>query len=78
MPGSKVPVLRQPFRAGDLLPYWALGASGPSELYDLADDPGEERNLCGTPREREAAEKLRAALREVEAPDDQLLRLGLA
>jgi arylsulfatase A-like enzyme len=78
MPGSKVPVLRQPFRAGDLLPYWALGASGRSELYDLADDPGEERNLCGTLREREAAEKLRAALGEVEAPDDQLLRLGLA
>jgi arylsulfatase A-like enzyme len=78
MPGSKVPVLRQPYRQGDLLPYWALGATGPSELYDLANDPGEERNLCGTPREREAAEKLRAALREVEAPDDQWLRLGLA
>jgi hypothetical protein len=78
MPGSKVPVLRQPFRAGDLLPYWALGTSGRSELYDLADDPGEERNLCGTPAERAAEEKLRAALGEVEAPDDQLLRLGLA
>ena len=78
MPGSKVPVLRQPFRPGDLLPYWALGTPSRSELYDLADDPGEERNLCGTPREREAAEKLRAALHEVEAPDDQFVRLGLA
>jgi arylsulfatase A-like enzyme len=78
MPGSKVPVLRQPFGPGDLLPYWALGTPSRSELYDLADDPGEERNLCGTPREREAAEKLRAALHEVEAPDDQLVRLGLA
>ncbi len=78
MPGSKVPVLRQPFGPGDLLPYWALGTPSRSELYDLADDPGEERNLCGTPREREAAEKLRAALHEVEAPGDQLVRLGLA
>jgi arylsulfatase A-like enzyme len=78
MPGSKVPVLRQPFRQGDLLPYWALGVPSRSELYDLAEDPEEQRDLSGTPLERDAAEKLRAALREVEAPDDQLARLGLA
>jgi arylsulfatase A-like enzyme len=78
MPGSKVPVLRQPFRAGDLLPYWALGTRMRSELYDLVDDPAEERSLCGTALERRAEELLRAALREVEAPDDQLARLGLA
>jgi hypothetical protein len=78
MPGSKVPVLRQPFRQGDLLPYWALGTPSRTELYDLAEDPAEERDLCGTPLERDAAEKLRVALREVEAPDDQLARLGLA
>ncbi len=78
MPGSKVPVLRQPFRQGDGLPYWALGTPSRSELYDLADDPGEERDLCGTSLELAAAEKLRAALLEVEAPGDQLERLGLA
>ena len=78
MPGTTVPVIRQPFRAGDLAPYWAAGGFRGSRLFDLADDPGEERDLCGTPLEKDLAEKLRVALREVEAPDDQLERLGLA
>ena len=47
-------------------------------LFDLANDPHEERDLVGTPAEGDAAEALRAALLEVEAPDDQLARLGLA
>ena len=25
MPGSDVPVIRQPFQPGDLLPFWAMG-----------------------------------------------------
>ena len=78
MPGSKVPVIRQPFRAGDFLPYWGYGRFHGSHLYDLANDPGEEENLVGTPAEADRAEQLRAALIEVEAPDDQLVRLGLA
>ena len=77
MPGSAIPVLRQPFRAGDALPFWALGAFSGSHLYDLANDPAEERNLAGTPQERRAEEALRAALLEIEAPADQLERLGL-
>jgi hypothetical protein len=77
MPGSKVPVIRQPFRAGDRLPFWALGPFRGCQLFDLANDPDEQENLAGTPRERSAEELLRAALREVEAPDDQLARLGL-
>jgi arylsulfatase A-like enzyme len=87
MPGSKVPVIRQPFAPGDLLPYWGMGVAPGNWLFDLADDPGEERNLASSEagagdadprRERDAAEKLRAALLEVEAPADQLERLGLA
>ena len=78
MPGSTVPVIRQPFGRDDELPYWARREFGGSHLYDLHDDPGEERNRAGTALEREAEEKLRAALLEVEAPDDQLARLGLA
>jgi arylsulfatase A-like enzyme len=78
MPGSKVPVLRQPFAAGDMLPYWAVGVEHQTVLFDLADDPGEEHDLAGTAAERDAAEALRTALLEVEAPDDQLVRLGLA
>ncbi len=78
MPGSRVPVIRQPFRAGDLLPYWAATEFSGNHLWDHAEDPDERRDLAGTPRERELAEKLREALRAVEAPGDQLARLGLA
>ena len=78
MPGSKVPVIRQPFGPGDRLPFWGLGQFAGSHLWNLRDDPDENRNLAGTPAEKRAEELLRAALVEVEAPDDQLARLGLA
>ena len=77
MPGSTVPVIRQPFAAVDALPFWAYGGFRGSELYDVAEDPAEERNLVGTPTEKEQADRLREALLEIDAPDDQLLRLGL-
>jgi hypothetical protein len=74
-----VPVIRQPFREGDMLPYWALvGAFEGSELYDLANDPDEDRNLAATPQEKAAADLLRDALTEIEAPSEQFERLGLA
>jgi len=78
MPGSKVPVIRQTFGPGDFLPYWALGPFRGSHLYDLREDPSESRNLVGGAEERRAEELLRAALASVEAPEDQLVRLGLA
>jgi arylsulfatase A-like enzyme len=78
MPGAVVPVIRQPFREGDVLPFWALGSFSGHHLYDLRDDPHEERNLAGAPVEKVASEQLREALKEIEAPDDQLTRLGLA
>ena len=77
MPGSRVPVIRQPFRQGDMLPYWALGPFDGNHLYDLHDDPGEENNLAGSRAERDLADKLREALKQVEAPSDQFVRLGL-
>ncbi len=77
MPGSKVPVIRQRFEASDRLPFWAYGKFSGSHLYDLEDDPAEERNLAGTRAESDAADALRAALLEVEAPPEQLERLGL-
>ena len=58
MPGSTVPVIRQPWDATDGLPFWAWSS------FD------------GT-AERDAAEKLRVALLELDAPSDQLIRLGL-
>jgi arylsulfatase A-like enzyme len=78
MPGSKVPVIRQPFGAGDRLPFWALGGFLGNHLYDLTDDPAETANRAGTAAEKRAEELLRTALLELEVPDDQLARLGLA
>jgi hypothetical protein len=78
MPGSRIPVIRQPFRAGDLLPYWAMGKFGGNDLYRVRDDPAEEQNLAGTAQEKRAVEKLRTALIEMEAPKDQFERLALA
>ncbi len=77
MPGTRIPVIRQPFRAGDLLPYWAYGRFSGNHLYDLRNDPSEDENLAGSKRERDAADLLRTALLEVEAPGDQMERLGL-
>ncbi len=79
MPGSDIPVIRQPFERGDPLPYWSYGGkAGDHELFDVAEDPDEERNLAGSPDEKRAIDLLRAALDEVEAPADQLERLGVA
>jgi arylsulfatase A-like enzyme len=78
MPGSTVPVLRQPFAPGDLLPFWAFGMPvDDHHLYDAAD-ADETENLVGTPAEREAVDLLRHALDVVEAPPEQYERLALA
>jgi hypothetical protein len=56
-------------------------------LFDLADDPGEDENLAngaggggrrGAAAEAEMLELLRVALKDVEAPGEQLERLGIA
>jgi hypothetical protein len=78
MPGATIPVIRQPFRAGDLLPFWAMGKFSGNHLYRVREDPAEEANLAGTAEEKRAAEKLRAALVEMEAPAEQFERLALA
>jgi hypothetical protein len=79
MPGSTVPVIRQPFAPGDMLPFWAGSVRpGDHHLYDLSVDPDEAENRVGETRaEGEMRDLLRAALDEVQAPDDQLARLGL-
>jgi arylsulfatase A-like enzyme len=80
MPGSDVPVIRQPFAAGDTLPFWASGArnAGRHHLYDLDVDPDEQENRRGEPGEAQMIDLLRTALVEVDAPDEQLARLGIA
>jgi arylsulfatase A-like enzyme len=83
MPGTDVPVIRQPFAPSDRLPFWVgHGAVDAHFLFDLVDDPGEDQNLAGGgaggSMEAEMIELLRVALKDVEAPDEQLQRLGIA
>ena len=79
MPGSDVPVIRQPFVAGDALPFWAASRFTGNHLWDVDDDPGETHDLAG---DRGASARPSTAsappLDEVDAPDDQFARLGVA
>jgi arylsulfatase A-like enzyme len=79
MPGSEVPVIRQPFQPGDLLPYWCIGQPiGWHCLYDLENDPEEQRNLAGSTDEKQMLDLLHTALSEIDAPSEQMERLGIA
>ena len=78
MPGTTVPVIRQPFAAGDALPFWVgRDISGQHHLYDVDLDPDERENRVGESVEAEMCALLREALRCVDAPAEQLSRLGL-
>lgn len=79
MPGSDVPVIRQPFAAGDPLPFWALGQRADQHhLYDLRNDPDEAENRIGGTDERHMIDCLHAALTAINAPEDQFQRLGIS
>jgi hypothetical protein len=79
MPGSEVPVIRQPFEPGDRVPRWAGSACVDSHnLFDLGLDPDEEENLVGTRQEKELIDLLHVALTELHAPAEQFARLGLS
>jgi hypothetical protein len=73
-PGSSVPTLRQPFDPSDDVPFWANGRFKGDLLYDRSD-PSASHRPDDVP---EMAELLRTALLDVEAPAEQLVRLGLA
>jgi arylsulfatase A-like enzyme len=79
MPGSAIPVIRQPFDPGDRLPFWAGQLCVDAHhLYDVDADPAEADDLAGSHLEAEMIEMLRAALDDLHAPDDQYSRLGLS
>ena len=80
MPGSDVPVIRQPFGRGDPLPFWAIRARRPTSTCSTTSTATRSRptNLAGSPVEDEMDDLLRAALDEIEAPADQFDRLALA
>ncbi len=79
MPDSDVPVIRQPFQPGDALPFWVSGGAnvGKHHLYDLDVDPDEAENRTGEAVERRMQDLLRTALGELDAPTEQIERLGL-
>ena len=86
MPGSTVPVIRQPWGAGDGLPFWAWADFDGSHLWDRVEDPAETRRP-GRPRRRRGSAAGPPPTRprscaspcvELDAPDDQFVRLGLA
>ena len=72
-------MIRQPFDPSDALPYWAGGAFAGDLLYDRleADATGEVRNRATEPGAAEMTELLVEALRAIDAPADQLARLGV-
>ena len=77
-PGTDIPVIRQPFAPGDMLPFWGIGATPDDHhLYNLNEDPGATHNIAGSRHAKDAIDLLTAALHEIDAPDEQLQRLGL-
>ena len=79
MPGSDIPVIRQPFQQGDLLPFWSVNPPlGDHHLYRIDQDPDEEENRLGEDLEKDMIELLRVALADLNAPQEQFDRLGIA
>jgi hypothetical protein len=71
-------VIRQTWDESDPVPYWAGQRFSGNHLYDLSKDPGEENNLAGGGLEKDITGMLRDALRAIEAPEEQFVRLGLS
>jgi arylsulfatase A-like enzyme len=78
MPGSTIPVIRQPFREGDLLPFWSYAKKYETLMFNRAEDPDETVNRIDDSIAKEAEELLRVALTEVAAPSEQFERLALS
>ena len=80
MPGSDVPVIRQPLSGQELSNRAVLlagrGAGNESYLFDH-EDSQETENLVDSKRLPHYENLLRHALEEVEAPEEQFVRLGL-
>ena len=79
MPGSEVPVIRQPYQPGDTMPLWVTVSACNDRhfLFDLDVDPDEQENRSRESLADEMVDLLHTALNEVQAPDEQYARLGL-
>jgi hypothetical protein len=78
MPGTEVPVIRQPFEPGDMLPLWAPQSLDGSYLFDVEADPSEDENKVGGKEEAQFVDALSGELRHIEVPGELLERLGVA
>ena len=79
MPGSSVPVIRQPYLPGDQLPLFAnRNCVDRHFLFDIDVDPDEQENRFGEGESADLLTQLREQLQNINAPDDQFERLGLA
>ena len=80
MPGSDVPVIRQPLmeETYGAHPFTLARSVSDAHLLFDATDIEETEDIAGSAREAHYTELLRHALTEVDAPDEQLRRLGLA
>ncbi len=79
MPQTEILVGRMRFRPDEMARISAAPEDvvHPSLLFNIREDEDQEHDLAGTPIERTYEEKLRQALREVQAPESQFERLGL-
>lgn len=79
LPGSDSPVIRQPFDPSDDVPYWARGRFDGDLLYDHFEaEGGEVRNRADDPvATSEMTDLLVEALRAIDAPAEQFVRLGI-
>jgi hypothetical protein len=77
MPGSTIPVIRQPFREGDMLPFWGYAKQYETMMFHRGEDPDETVNRIDDSIAKDAEELLRVALNQVNAPSEQFERLAL-
>lgn len=78
-PVGDIPVIRQPFDPSDSLPFWGLGHFDGDLLYDRfqAETDGHTRPIDDARATAEMTELLVEALRAIDAPPEQLTRLGI-
>ncbi|MBM3497420.1 MAG: sulfatase [Armatimonadetes bacterium] len=74
MPVGRMPVAPDDMRRLHCAPE---AVTGDNYLFDIEQDPNETTNLAGTVLEQEYEALMASALREIGAPDEQFVRMGL-
>lgn len=80
MPRVDMPMSRHPIRTAEMHGLNNIDVGNLQEgslLFNLAEDPGQEQNLVGTPAEAGAESGLRDLMQRQTAPPEQFTRLGL-